>query len=160
MPSVEPAQIKPNAKLRLYPAASSAGYMTEPIASKVTVEDPTIAENRPQDSAVATARPPGIGPTMARITRIRRLAMPPSAMIAPASKYSGIGSSTSWLSASQPSSTTLSRRPSPQTYQAKPATTNRTTNRYCRSSSSDTTAPPKMRPDIAPLIGPDPPLPR
>ena len=78
-----------------------AGYITEPIASMVTMEEPEIAAKAAQESTAATARPPGIGEVSTVITLIRRTAMLPRVITAPARMNIGIDSSTSRSMANQ-----------------------------------------------------------
>ena len=54
-----------------------AGYITVPIASMVTIEEPEMAANTAQERMVATARPPGNGLVMAARMRISRCAIEP-----------------------------------------------------------------------------------
>ena len=100
MPKVPPAHSIPIENVRWYPAAISAGYMMEPTASSVTIDEPEMAAKIPQARRAATARPPGTGRMSARMRLINRSAMEPCDIIAPARIYSGTDSRTSRLEAS------------------------------------------------------------
>ncbi len=71
--------------------------MIEPIASMVTIDEPEMAANTAQPNTAATPRPPGIGAVSSIITLIRRWAIDPRVMIAPATMNIGIDSRTSRL---------------------------------------------------------------
>ncbi len=77
-PSVPAAQSAPMEKDFEYPASRSAGYITAPTATSVTVPDPVTAANIAQAKIAAIASPPGMAAVSDCITRIRRVAMPPS----------------------------------------------------------------------------------
>ena len=95
IPSVPAEQINPIENARSYPALMRPGYMIVPIASIVTIDDPEIAANTAHARTAATARPPGTGAVSAIITLIRRWAMAPRVISAPASRNIGIASRTS-----------------------------------------------------------------
>ena len=90
MPKVPPDMMVPSANLLSYPAAFMAGYMTVPMASMVTIEEPDIAANMPQLKIAATARPPGKGRVMAAMMAIKRLAVEPCVITLPHRMKSGI----------------------------------------------------------------------
>ena len=72
IPSVPADIMRPSENSLLYPAPIIAGYMIEPIASMVTIDDPEMAAKTAQPSTAATPRPPGIGAVSSTITLIRR----------------------------------------------------------------------------------------
>ena len=65
------------------------------MAMTVTGEEPLIAAKKMQAPTVAIAKPPGIQPTSALASSIRRCAITPPVMIAPEITKNGIASSTS-----------------------------------------------------------------
>ena len=91
-----------------------AGYITAPIASMVTIEEPEMAANTAHERMVATAIPPGIGFVSVDRMRISRCAMEPRVMTLPHRMKSGIDRITSLSSPTHMSSTMSSRLPRPQ----------------------------------------------
>ena len=81
----------------------SAGNMTVPTASMVTMLEPEIAAKIAQLNTVATLIPPGMGAVRAIMIRMRRFAMLPRVITAPASKNMGIASKISLSRAVQTS---------------------------------------------------------
>ena len=69
--------------------------MIVPIASIVTIDDPEIAANTAHARTAAIARPPGTGAVSATMTSIRRWAIEPRVINAPASRNMGMASRTS-----------------------------------------------------------------
>ena len=67
--------------------------MIEPTDAVSATEEPEIVPNSVEAKMFTTARPPRIQPTSTLARLIRRTAIPPSAMIAPASTKNGIASS-------------------------------------------------------------------
>ena len=71
--------------------------MTAPMAKRVAAEEPETAANKAQDMMVAKPIPPGNQLVAALMMLIKRLAMLPRAIIAPAMINIGIANNT-WLS--------------------------------------------------------------
>ena len=90
-----------------------AGYISVPMASKVTVPDPETAAKAAQDMIVAIANPPGIGAVNEVIKSISLDAIPPLDIIFPAKIKSGMDSKISLFAASHASTTILLITPSP-----------------------------------------------
>ncbi len=67
--------------------------MTLPIEAVSATDDPEMQPNSVLARMFTSARPPRMKPTNTRARLMRRIAMPPSAMIAPASTKNGIASS-------------------------------------------------------------------
>ncbi len=79
-------------KTRGYPDFSICGIITEPIAEASATEDPEIPLINVVAMMLTSERPPRSRnrPTMTLAKATRRRAIPPSAMIAPASTKNGI----------------------------------------------------------------------
>ena len=104
MPNVPADVTAPRAKRREYPDCVSAGYITAPTASRVAGDEPDMAANSAQLRIVAKPRPPGIHSVAARTISIRRSAIEPRLIRAPAMMNIGIASRTSLSIAVQMSS--------------------------------------------------------
>ena len=81
------------ANTRGYPALTICGIITEPIDAVSATDEPEMQPNSVLASTLTTASPPRMKPTNTLARLMRRTAMPPSAMIAPASTKNGIASS-------------------------------------------------------------------
>ena len=81
-----------------------AGYMTEPTASIVTIDEPEMAAKMAQLRMQATAMPPGSGRVTADRMRIRRLAVVPLVITLPHRMNRGIDRMTSLSSPTHMSS--------------------------------------------------------
>ncbi len=81
------------AKTRGNPTLTICGIITEPIDAVSATEDPEMAPNIVLASTLTSASPPRMKPTNTRARLTRRSAMPPSAMMPPASTKKGIASS-------------------------------------------------------------------
>ena len=127
IPSVPPAMIAPSVKLLSYPAFSMAGYMTVPIASIVTIDEPDIAAKTAHERMVATASPPGSGLVTDETTAIRRSAIEPRDITPPHRMKSGIERITSLSRPTHMSSMMSSRLPRPQKTCIAPAAARRVT---------------------------------
>ena len=103
MPNAPLAQIRPIENDREYPLDMSAENITVPTDSMVTMLEPEIAAKIAQLNTVATLIPPGMGAVRAIMIRMRRLAMLPRVITAPASKNMGIASNISLSRAAQTS---------------------------------------------------------
>ena len=121
-----------------------AGYITVPIASMVTIEEPEMAANTAQERMVATAMPPGSGLVMADRMRMSRCAMEPRVITAPHRMKSGIDRITSLSRPTHMSSMMSSRLPRPQKACTQPAAASSTTSSGWRSTSEPSTT--AMRP--------------
>ena len=121
-----------------------AGYITVPIASMVTIEEPEMAANTAQERIVATAIPPGSGRVTAERMRMSRWAMEPRVITLPHRMKRGIDKITSLSSPTHMSSMMSSRLPRPQNMCTQPAAASRTTSRGWRSTSEPSTT--AMRP--------------
>ncbi|EWS64652.1 hypothetical protein Y695_02106 [Hydrogenophaga sp. T4] len=72
---------------------SISGISTEPTEAVSATEDPEIAPKKVEARMLTSDRPPRTKPTSTLANATRRRAMPPSAMMAPASTKKGIASS-------------------------------------------------------------------
>jgi hypothetical protein len=69
------------------------GIITEPIEAVSATEEPEMAPNSVLARMLTSAKPPRMKPTNTLASSTRRAAMPPSAMMPPASTKNGIASS-------------------------------------------------------------------
>ena len=86
-----------------------SGIITEPIEAVSATDEPEMQPNRVEATMLTSARPPRIQPTKTRARFTKRRAMPPSAMIAPASTKKGMASSEKLSTPSEILSMTASR---------------------------------------------------
>ena len=116
-----------------------AGYITVPIASMVTIDEPEMAANTAQERMVATASPPGSGLVSAERMRISRCAIEPRVMTLPHRMNSGIDRITSLSRPTHMSSMMSSRLPRPQNRCTQAAAASRMTSSGWRSASKPKT---------------------
>ena len=80
-----------------------AGYITEPMASMVTMDEPLMAANAAHDMTQAMPMPPGMGEVMVVMKPMSRWAIEPRDITLPARMNSGMDSSTSRSTVNQKS---------------------------------------------------------
>ena len=81
------------AKVRGYPALTIFGIITDPMAAVSATDDPEMQPKSVLASTFTSARPPRMKPTKTDARLMSRIAMPPSAMMPPASTKNGMASS-------------------------------------------------------------------
>ena len=90
IPNVPPVERTPEASFLEYPASTRAGYIKDPIAIRVTGDEPEIAANTAQDRTAESPSPPGIPAVKDFAKLINLWEMLPFVMICPARMKSGI----------------------------------------------------------------------
>src|SRR5699024_8753759 len=73
-----------------YPSLNIVGISIPPIAAAAAMAVPVIAEKNTLLTMTTNANPPGIGPTMILENSIKRLDIPPLAIISPAKMNNGM----------------------------------------------------------------------
>ena len=91
----EPLRVTAVAKLRRQPLRTISGISTEPIDAVSATDEAEMAPKKVETMMLTSDSPPRTKPTSTPAKSTRRRAMPPSAMIAPASTKKGIASSES-----------------------------------------------------------------
>ena len=106
----EDVMVRLVANTRGYPAFSICGIMTEPIAEVSATAEPEMPLRKVVASTFTIERPPRnrVNPTRTSANATSRRAIPPSAMIAPASTKNGIVSIATLLTPSEIFSITAS----------------------------------------------------
>ena len=89
----EPQMVTLVANTRGKPALTICGIITEPMAEVSATEEPEMQPNKVDAMMFTRANPPRMKPTNTLAKLIKRLAIPPSAMMPPASTKNGIASS-------------------------------------------------------------------
>ena len=90
IPKVPAEVTKPREKFWAYPFDFKEGYIIDPIAIKVTGDEPDMAAKKTQALIAVTARPPGSQPTVAFAILINRFEIVPSVIIWPVTTKKGM----------------------------------------------------------------------